>query len=162
MGGEAGRAPSGGLRSCACSRTGWGLHHHTTTMMTMVTIINDDDHDDDDVEDENFNDDDDYDDGQADESLMIPGCKTLGRSRTAFNFSDIFSTFSGSSASVLYWFMWRVVNYRTVIHDVFGCLFHISASSTDVVYCASYSMQPVLEMRVMATSQSTQRHLLFS
>ena len=28
MGGEAGRAPSGGLRSCACSRTGWGQHHH--------------------------------------------------------------------------------------------------------------------------------------
>ena len=27
-GGEAGRAPSGGLRSCACSRTGWGRHHH--------------------------------------------------------------------------------------------------------------------------------------
>ena len=28
MGGEAGRAPSGGLRSCACSCTGWGRHHH--------------------------------------------------------------------------------------------------------------------------------------
>ena len=28
MGGDAGRAPSGGLRSCACSRTGWGRHHH--------------------------------------------------------------------------------------------------------------------------------------
>ena len=28
MGGEAGRAPSGGLISCACSRTGWGRHHH--------------------------------------------------------------------------------------------------------------------------------------
>ena len=28
MGGEAGRAPSGGLRSCACSRTGWSRHHH--------------------------------------------------------------------------------------------------------------------------------------
>ena len=28
MGGEAGRAPSGGLRSCACSRTGWGRHYH--------------------------------------------------------------------------------------------------------------------------------------
>ena len=28
MGGEAGRAPSGGLRSCACSRTGWGRHPH--------------------------------------------------------------------------------------------------------------------------------------
>ena len=28
MGGEAGRAPNGGLRSCACSRTGWGRHHH--------------------------------------------------------------------------------------------------------------------------------------
>ena len=28
MGGAAGRAPSGGLRSCACSRTGWGRHHH--------------------------------------------------------------------------------------------------------------------------------------
>ena len=28
MGGEAGRAPSGGLRSSACSRTGWVRHHH--------------------------------------------------------------------------------------------------------------------------------------
>ena len=28
MGEEAGWAPSGGLRSCACSRTGWGRHHH--------------------------------------------------------------------------------------------------------------------------------------
>ena len=28
VGGEAGRAPSGGLRSCACSPTGWGRHHH--------------------------------------------------------------------------------------------------------------------------------------
>ena len=28
MGGEAGRAPSGGLRSYARSRTGWGKHHH--------------------------------------------------------------------------------------------------------------------------------------
>ena len=28
MGGEAGRAQSVGLRSCACSRTGWGRHHH--------------------------------------------------------------------------------------------------------------------------------------
>ena len=28
VGGEAGRAPSGGMRSCACSRTGWGRHHH--------------------------------------------------------------------------------------------------------------------------------------
>ena len=26
--GEAWRAPSRGLRSCACSRTGWGRHHH--------------------------------------------------------------------------------------------------------------------------------------
>ena len=27
-GGEAGRALNGGLRSYACSRTGWGRHHH--------------------------------------------------------------------------------------------------------------------------------------
>ena len=30
--GGAGRAPSGGLRSCACSRTGWGRHHHHQTI----------------------------------------------------------------------------------------------------------------------------------
>ena len=36
MGGEAGRAPSGGLRSCACSRTGWGRHHHHTTTTTIL------------------------------------------------------------------------------------------------------------------------------
>ena len=28
VGVEVGRAPTGGLRSCACSRTGWGRHHH--------------------------------------------------------------------------------------------------------------------------------------
>ena len=30
VGGEAWRAPSGGLRSCVCSRTGWGRHHHNS------------------------------------------------------------------------------------------------------------------------------------
>ena len=35
-GGEDGRAPSGGLRSCACSRTGWGRHHHQQQMVIYV------------------------------------------------------------------------------------------------------------------------------
>ena len=38
VGGEAGWAPSGGLRSCACSRTGWGRHHnhhHTDSGIAM-------------------------------------------------------------------------------------------------------------------------------
>ena len=41
MGGEAGRAPSGGLRSCACSRTGWGRHHHhqKNVIYHLLTII---------------------------------------------------------------------------------------------------------------------------
>ena len=38
MGEEAGRAPSGGLRSCACSRTGWGRHHHH--QLADYTILN--------------------------------------------------------------------------------------------------------------------------
>ena len=41
MGGEAGRAPSGGLRSCACSRTGWGRHHHN---VYLYDIYVDSDH----------------------------------------------------------------------------------------------------------------------
>ena len=44
MEGEAGRAPSGGLRSCVCSRMGWGRHHHH----------HDDDEEDDDVDDDNI------------------------------------------------------------------------------------------------------------
>ena len=44
MGGEAGRAPSGGLRSCACSRTGWGRHHHqhVSTYKYLGVILNND------------------------------------------------------------------------------------------------------------------------
>ena len=36
MGGEAGRALSGGLRSCACSRTGLGRHHHHHHVITVT------------------------------------------------------------------------------------------------------------------------------
>ena len=39
-GGEAGRAPSGGLRSCACSHTGWGRHHHHMMVVIMMMIKN--------------------------------------------------------------------------------------------------------------------------
>ena len=39
MGGEAGRAPSGGLRSCACSCTGWGRHHHIILNENEATRI---------------------------------------------------------------------------------------------------------------------------
>ena len=38
MGGEAGRAPSGGLRSCACSRTGWGRHHHHNVLKRISQL----------------------------------------------------------------------------------------------------------------------------
>ena len=54
MGGEAWRAPSGGLRSCACSRTGWGRHHHH--------YGDDNNYDDDDDDDNEDYDNDDYDD----------------------------------------------------------------------------------------------------
>ena len=40
VGGEAGRAPSGGLRSCACSRTGWGRHHHHRDSWHMYDLYN--------------------------------------------------------------------------------------------------------------------------
>ena len=40
MGGEAGRAPSGGLRSCACSRSGWGRHHHHHQLKDFLAYIN--------------------------------------------------------------------------------------------------------------------------
>ena len=30
---------AGGLRSCACSRTGWGRHHHTTTNITASCTL---------------------------------------------------------------------------------------------------------------------------
>ena len=35
-----GRAPSGGLRSCACSRTGWGRHHHHHSNTRCPILIN--------------------------------------------------------------------------------------------------------------------------
>ena len=40
MGGEAGRATSGGLRSCACSRTGWGRHHHIYENEKLARHVN--------------------------------------------------------------------------------------------------------------------------
>ena len=40
-GGEVGRAPSGGLRSCACSRTGWGRHHHHHEVLASSKLISD-------------------------------------------------------------------------------------------------------------------------
>ena len=50
--------------------------------------------------------------------------------------------------------MRRVVDSWAVIHDVFGCLFSNSAFSADGVYCAPYFVRPVLELRVVATSQT--------
>ena len=54
-----------------------------------------------------------------------------------------------------------VVDSGAVIHDVFGCLLSISTFSTDGVYGAPYFVQPVLELRVVSTSQTTNRCLLF-
>ena len=48
-----------------------------------------------------------------------------------------------------------------VIHDVFVCLFSNSAFPTDGVYCAPNFVQPVLELRVVATSLMTHHCLLF-
>ena len=56
--------------------------------------------------------------------------------------------------------MRRVVDCGAVTHDVFGYLFSNSAFSTHGVYCAPYFVQPVLELRVEATSQKTHRHLI--
>ena len=55
----------------------------------------------------------------------------------------------------------RVVDSGAVIHDVFCCLFSYSVFSTDGVYCVPYFVQPVLEFRVVATSQTTHHRLLF-
>ena len=57
--------------------------------------------------------------------------------------------------------MQRVVDSGVFIHDVLGCLFSNYAFSTDGIYCAPCSMQPVLELRVVSTSQATYRRLLF-
>ena len=43
------------------------------------------------------------------------------------------------------------------LHDVFGCPFRNIAFSTDGVYCATYYVQRVLELRVMSISQTTHR-----
>ena len=56
--------------------------------------------------------------------------------------------------------MWQVVDSCAVIHDVFGCLFSNSSFSTDGVYCAPYFVQPVVELRMVATSQTTHHRLL--
>ena len=86
---------------------------------------------------------------------MIPGCVTSDRSGWEVHFSHILSTFLRSIASV------SVVDYGVDIHDMFGCLFSNSAFSADGVYCTPYFVQTVLELPVVATSQTTQRHLLF-
>ena len=50
--------------------------------------------------------------------------------------------------------------FLAVIHDMLGCRFLNYAFSTDGAYCAPYFIQPVLELRVVATSQMTNHHLL--
>ena len=55
----------------------------------------------------------------------------------------------------------QMVDSREVIHDVFGCLFPNSVLSTDGVYSAPNYVQPVLELRVVATSKTTHRRLPF-
>ena len=101
---------------------------------------------------------------------MIPGCETSGRSGTVVDFTHIITTFWGSFASVMggvgsfggwCWFIRRVVDSEALMHDVFGCLFSNSASSTDGVYCAPYFVQPVPELMMVATSQTINRRLLF-
>ena len=48
-----------------------------------------------------------------------------------------------------------------VINETFGCLLPNSAFSTDGVHCAPYFVQTVLELRVVATSQTAHRRLFF-
>ena len=82
----------------------------------------------------------------------------LGQRSTSPTFSEPF----GDLLQVCRWswFIWQVVDSCTVIHNVFDCLFFNSAFSTDGVYSAPYFVQSVVELRVVATSQTTHHRLL--
>ena len=56
--------------------------------------------------------------------------------------------------------MRRQMDSGAFIHDVFGCLFSNSAFFTDGVHWAPYFVHSVLELRVVANSQTTHRRLL--
>ena len=56
--------------------------------------------------------------------------------------------------------VYRAVDSGAVIRDVFVCLFPNSVFPTDGVYCTPYFVQPVLELRVVTTSQTTHHHRL--
>ena len=73
----------------------------------------------------------------------------LGRRSTSPIFSEPFE-----DLSLVRWVVLlhaAVMDSGAFIHDVFGCLFRNSVFSTGV-YCAPYFVQPVLELRVVATS----------
>ena len=57
--------------------------------------------------------------------------------------------------------MKRAVDSGVIIYDVFGYLFSNSTFSTDGVNCATYFVQPLLDIRVAVTSQTTHCRLLF-
>ena len=82
----------------------------------------------------------------------------LGQRSTSPLFSEPFWIFRQCVG--LCRFMRRVVYSEAVIHEVFGCLFSNSAFPADGV-CALYFVQPVLELLVVATSQTIHRRLLF-
>ena len=92
---------------------------------------------------------------------MTPDCETSGRSWMEDHFSHIRKTFLGSLASasggVGSCGRWWILGQSCITCS----LYSNSAFSTDGVYCAPYYVQPVLELRVVATSLTTHRRLLF-
>ena len=93
--------------------------------------------------------------------VVIPGCWTPGRSGMEVHFSNILRTFLESNASasgaVVSCGRWWILGQSYIMCS----LYSNSAFSTDGVYCAPYFVQPVLELRLVATSQTIHRRLLF-
>ena len=94
--------------------------------------------------------------------MVIPGCEISGRSGTEIHFSIFSEPFWDHSL------VCRVVLVHAAGGGFWGCharrvplSFPQFAFSTDGVYCAHCFVQPVLELRVMATSKTTHRRLLF-
>ena len=95
--------------------------------------------------------------------MVIPGCETWGRSGTEVHFSHILETFWVFFASVTggvgscdgWWILGQSFTTCSTVSSP------ISAFYTDGVHFAPYFVQLVLELRVVATSQSTHRRLLF-
>ena len=91
---------------------------------------------------------------------MVGRCEArMDKSGTEVNFSHIIRP--SMDLSLVCRFMRRVVDSGKGLHGVFGCHFSNSAFSTDGVYSATYFVQSVLELRVVATFQTTHRRLLF-